>query len=208
MRLSFNIFTSFIVLSALLLGIASISRYFIFDPVLGNQLIIKQGLEMYKMDYKPWNYILYIHIITATVALMIGPLQFLQNKKKSRHLAVHRLLGKVYIISIMISGFAGIYLSWYAFGGLLSKIGFLALSISWLVTTYLAYAYIRKKKIKLHKEWMYRSYSITFVAVTFRIWSAVIGYSFDNFTLGYVGGIWLGLIGNILATEIWIRRMS
>jgi uncharacterized membrane protein len=208
MRLSFNIFTSFIILSALLLGIASISRYFIFDPVLGNQLIIKQGLEMYKMDYKPWNYILYIHIITATVALMIGPLQFLQNKKKSRHLAVHRLLGKVYIVSIMISGLAGIYLSWYAFGGLLSKIGFLALSISWLVTTYLAYSYIRKKKIKLHKEWMYRSYAITLVAVTFRIWSAVIGYSFDNFTLGYVGAIWLGLIGNILAAEIWIRRMS
>ena len=146
MRYLFKIFTGLIVLSALLLGVTSVVRYFIFDPVLGNQLIIKQGLEMYKMDYKPWNYILYIHIITAAVALMIGPFQFLQNKKKSRHLAVHRLLGKVYIISIMISGLAGIYLSWYAFGGLLSKIGFIALSISWLITTYLAYSNIKRKK--------------------------------------------------------------
>ena len=98
MRYLFKIFTRLIVLSALLLGITSIVRYFIFDPVLGNQLIIKQGLEMYKMDYMPWNYILYIHIITAAVALIIGPFQFLQNKKNSRHLAVHRLLGKVYIL--------------------------------------------------------------------------------------------------------------
>ncbi|WP_428912172.1 DUF2306 domain-containing protein [Niallia sp. Krafla_26] len=195
-----------IIISALLLGVASVARYFIFDPVIGNQLIIVQGLDMYKMEYQPWNYILYIHIITAAVALIVGPFQFLQNKRKSHPLAVHRFLGTVYIISIMISGLSGIYLSWFAFGGLLSKMGFLVLSISWLLTTYFAYSYIRKKKINLHREWMYRSYGITFVAVTFRIWSAVIGYSLDNFTIGYVAAIWLGLIGNILAVEIWIRR--
>lgn len=161
---------------------------------------------MYKMEDKPWNYVLYTHILTAAAAIMLGPFQFLKKKRNPRRLTVHRKLGMVYVISILTSGLSGIYLSFYAFGGLLSKFGFLALSISWLITTYFAYYYIRKKQIILHREWMYRSYAITLVAVTFRIWSAVIGYSLDNFTIGYVWAIWIGLIGNILAAEIWIRR--
>ena len=205
MKWSLKITTGFIILFALLLGIASISRYFIFDPVIGNQIIIEQGLEMFRMEYKPWNYVLYLHILTASLALVIGPFQFL-SQKKPRQLKTHRLLGKGYVLSIIISGFAGIYLSWFAFGGFLSKLGFLSLSISWLFSTYLAYSFIRKRNFNLHKEWMYRSYAITFVAVTFRIWSAAIGYSLDHFAIGYVSAIWLGLIGNLIVIEIWIRK--
>lgn len=206
MKITLKMISGIIILSALLLGISSVSRYFIFDPIAGNQIIIEQGLEMYKMEYKLWNYMLYIHIITAAAAIMIGPFQFLQNRKKPGHLAIHRSLGKIYVLSILISGLTGVYLSFYAFGGFLSKLGFLALSIAWLVTTYYAYFYIKRKNIPLHKEWMYRSYAVTLVAVTFRIWSAIIGYSFDNFTIGYVAAIWISLIGNMLIAEVWIRR--
>lgn len=206
MRLFMKVMTGLMILSALLIGISSFVRYFVFDPIAGNQVIIEQGLEMYKMEYKPWNYMLYVHILTAVVAIIIGPFQFLQNKRKSRNLSVHRSLGKVYVMSIIVSGLTGIYLSWFAFGGLISQLGFFSLSIAWLVTTYLAYYYIRKKNIILHKEWMYRSYAVTLVAVTFRIWTAVIGYSLDNFEIAYVSSIWISLIGNIIVAEIWIRK--
>lgn len=52
---------------------------------------------------------------------------------------------------------------------------------------------------------MYRSYAMTFAAVTFRMWSAIIGYSLDNFTAGYVAAIWLSWVGNLVAIELWIR---
>jgi uncharacterized membrane protein len=135
----FKIAAGFVFLSAIALGLASLIRYFVLDPVAGNQIIIDQGLEMYTMEHKPWKYALYVHIITASIAILIGPIQFLLNKTRSRRLSIHRSLGKLYVIAIAISGVAGVYLSLYAFGGFLSKLGFFALSISWLVTTYLAY---------------------------------------------------------------------
>ncbi|WP_078593364.1 DUF2306 domain-containing protein [Evansella clarkii] len=202
----FKIAAGFVFLSAIALGLASLIRYFVLDPVAGNQIIIDQGLEMYTMEHKPWKYALYVHIITASIAILIGPIQFLLNKTRSRRLSIHRSLGKLYVIAIAISGVAGVYLSLYAFGGFLSKLGFFALSISWLVTTYLAYYYIRQKNIPLHREWMYRSYAVTLAAVTFRIWSALIGYTLDNFTVGYVGAIWLALPGNLILAEMWIRQ--
>lgn len=193
-----------IMLLALLLSVSALVRYFVLDPVEGNAIIIDQGLTMYTMQYKPWNYALYLHILTAAAAIAIGPFQFMR-RLRTRKPALHRNLGKTYIAAILISGLTGVYLSFYAFGGLISQAGFLALSIAWLYTTYIAYKRIREKKISQHEEWMYRSYAVTLVAITFRIWSAVIGFSFDNFALGYVSAIWLALIGNLAIAELFIR---
>jgi len=35
----------------------------------------------------------------------------------------------------------------------------------WIVSTWLAYRYARQRKIKLHKEWMVRSYLVTLAFV-------------------------------------------
>lgn len=207
MKVVHNILAGSITVFAFLLSISALARYFIFDPVAGNAILIEQGLELYDMHYKPWTYALYLHIITAAVAISIGPFQFIK-KIRNRNVALHRQLGKVYVSSTMVSGIIGIYLSIYAFGGFISKAGFLTLSVSWIYTTYKAYKHIRKRNIMLHREWMYRSYAITLVAITFRIWSALIGYSFDDFKLGYVVAIWLALIGNIIVGEIWIRKVQ
>jgi hypothetical protein len=42
------------------------------------------------------------------------------------------------------------------------------LALAWLVTTGMAYYTIRKRLVSLHKEWMIRSYIVTFAFVTFR----------------------------------------
>jgi len=204
MNITRNILFGLIFISAFLLGLSALARYFVLDPVAGNAILIEQGLDLYDMHFKPWNYALYLHILTAAAAILIGPFQFMR-KVRNRYAGLHRNLGKVYVAAILISGITGIYLSFYAFGGLISKAGFLALSLSWIYTTYKAYKHIRMKNIELHREWMYRSYAITLVAISFRIWSAVIGYSMDDFKVGYIAAIWLGLIGNIIAAEIKIR---
>lgn len=210
MKLIRNLLLGLTMLASLLLGISAIVRYFVLDPVEGNAILVEQGMELFRMDHSTWNYVLYLHIGTAAAAILIGPFQFI-HRLRTRHTSLHRILGKGYIGSILISGLSCIYLSIYAFGGLVSKAGFLALSLAWMYTTYTAYRHIRKKQVKLHQEWMYRSYAVTLVAITFRMWSAAIGYSFDDFQLGYVSAIWLGLIGNLIAAELWIagrRRLS
>jgi hypothetical protein len=47
----------------------------------------------------------------------------------------------------------------------------MGLAASWLVTSSMAYFSIRKRLVSLHKEWMIRSYVVTFAFVTFRILS-------------------------------------
>jgi uncharacterized membrane protein len=163
---------------------ATVIRYFVMNPINSNAIQIEIGFEMFDFHYKPWNVALYVHIITALLALIIGPFQFLKAFR-NKNLRLHRNLGKIYVISILISGIAGIYLSFYAYGGLVAKSGFFFLAAVWLYTTSMAYSTIRKRQVKLHEKWMYRSFAVTFAAVTFRIWTTIIGYSLDNFMLGY-----------------------
>ncbi|MDT8860247.1 DUF2306 domain-containing protein [Alkalihalobacillus sp. MEB130] len=195
---------SIIVLLSFVLAISAIVRYFVLDPVEGNAILIREGMEMFQMNNQLWNIALYIHIITAAFPLVIGPFLFIK-KLRSRNLHIHRNLGKVYVVTILISSTGGIYLSFYAHGGILAILGFLCLDVAWLYTTFKAYKYIRNKQLTLHEEWMYRSYAVTFAALTFRMWSAIVGYSLDNFTVGYLAAIWLSWIGNLVVIELWIR---
>jgi uncharacterized membrane protein len=197
----------FVIFLAFGLSISALIRYVLLDPASTNNTLVEQGMELYDFHYQPWNIVLLAHIVTASLAVVIGPFQFFKKIRMKRK-KLHRNLGKIYITSILLSGISGIYLSFYAFGGLISKVGFFALSLAWLFTTYLAYIYIRNKQYKLHENWMYRSYAVTFVAITFRFWSAVIGYSFDNFQMGYTAAIWVSLIGNLVGMEFWLKRES
>jgi uncharacterized membrane protein len=156
------------------LSISEIVRYIILDPVEGNAILIREGLEMFKMENQLWNIAMYIHIMTAALPLVIGPFLFVK-KWRNRNLELHRNFGKIYVIMILISSVVGIYLSFYAHGGFLAKLGFLLLSLAWIYTTFKAFKYIRNKQQVLHEEWMYRSYAVTFAALTFRVWSAIVG---------------------------------
>ncbi|MBM6616277.1 DUF2306 domain-containing protein [Bacillus suaedaesalsae] len=72
----------------------------------------------------------------------------------------------------------------------------------------MAFKYIRAKHIQKHEQWMYRSYAVTFVAVTFRIWSALIGYSLDDFQIGYSAAVWVSLIGHSKKTSFYLRSKN
>ncbi|WP_456276328.1 DUF2306 domain-containing protein [Bacillus sp. AK128] len=193
-----------IFLLTFVLAISAIVRYFVLDPVETNAILIREGMVMFEMKNGLWNIALYIHIVTAALPLIMGPFLFIK-KLRNRNLLLHRNLGKAYVLMILISSTVGIYLSFYAHGGIFAILGFLCLDLAWLYTTFKAYQYIRKKQLVLHEEWMYRSYAVTFAAITFRMWSAIVGYSIDHFTIGYIVAIWLSWMGNLIAIELWIR---
>jgi uncharacterized membrane protein len=197
----------FVIFLAFGLAISALIRYLLLDPASTNKTLIEQGMDLYDFHYQPWNIILLFHIITASFAIVIGPFQFFKKIRIKRK-NLHRNLGKIYVSTILVSGVTGVYLSYFAFGGIISKVGFFTLSLTWLFTTYLAFKHIRNKQFKLHENWMYRSYAVTFVAITFRFWSAVIGYSFDNYQLGYTAAIWVSLFGNLVVMEFWLNRKS
>lgn len=129
--------------------------------------------------------VLLTHIGTGFIALILGPWQFWDGLR-NRFLKVHRLMGKIYFFSVMISGTFGLALGIYRlFIGqqLVFGSGIIGLALAWLFTGIIAYMFIRKGQITKHQEWMVRNYVVTFGFVTYRIgydWMLLQGFSYDD----------------------------
>ena len=180
-------------------------------PVAYTFLSMDQGLLDSKSDSlltnPAWNLFFYLHIYFGGITLLSGLTQFMK-KLRSRRLQLHRILGKVYVLSVIISGIAGLYIAFYATGGIVASLGFGALAVFWLATTLTAYFYIRRKQIEIHRNWMLRSYALAFAAVTLRIYlpSFTMGLNWD-FIPSYQAISWLCWVPNLIVAEIIIRRI-
>jgi uncharacterized membrane protein len=153
-----------------------------------------------------WRAAFYLHIGCGGIAMLVGWSQFFK-KFRNKNLPVHRTLGKIYLIAVTISGLGGLYIAFYATGGLVSSLGFGGLALAWLFTTSSAYRSIRSRDIDSHERWMIRSYALTFAAVTLRIWlplSMVFGI---DFMIAYPIISWLCWVPNLIVAELLIRRM-
>ena len=122
---------------------------------------------------------------------------------------LHRKLGYLYVINVLfITGPAGLIISFYAYGGLSSRIGFIVLSLLWIYFTAMALYKALKKDFNSHRAFMIRSYALTLSAITLRVWKVV----FAEFTnLGpmdrYRIIAWLGWTLNLLIAEFIIALL-
>jgi hypothetical protein len=82
---------------------------------------------------------------------------------------LHRTLGKVYATGVLIGSLGGFYLALTIPGHIPYSVGLLMLNVAWLVTTGMALFAIRSRRIDQHREWMLRSYTVTFAFVTYRL---------------------------------------
>lgn len=144
-----------------------------------------------------WNIGFYGHVLLGGLALGIGWLQF--NKKlRQKKLHLHRLVGKIYVFAALISGTCGIYIGFFATGGLITSIGFISLGIIWLSSTFRAYYYARKGAINEHQKMMIYSYAACFAAVTLRIWLPILSILIGEFIPAYKIVAWLSWVPNII----------
>src|SRR5687768_707235 len=135
--------------------------YLVFDMKYG--LLSSKSAEL--LQDRVWNITFYQHILVGAVAMLTGWSQF-SKRLRNKNLNLHRTLGKIYVVAVILSGTAGLYIALYATGGIVSITGFSGLAIAWLFTTIQAYLIIRKKDIDRHQQWMIRSYALCWAAVT------------------------------------------
>jgi hypothetical protein len=120
------------------------------------------------MSYWERRWWLLLHIGTGMIALLTGPLQ-LWLGITDRRPSLHRRMGMLYILSVSVSSAAAFYLAFNTDLGWVFGAGLVGLAIAWLVTTWMAFAAIKRQLIDQHKEWMIRSYVVTTAFVAFRI---------------------------------------
>ena len=152
-----------------------------------------------------WNVCLYIHIVFGGIALMTGWVQF-SRKLRSSYLHIHRLLGKVYVGSVLLSALGGIYIGLFAEGGLVPSIGFVSLGIIWFYTTLRAFLDAKAKNIAEHRNMMIYSYAACLTAVTLRAWLPLLIFVFQDFVVAYTIVAWWGWIPNLLVAHFVIIK--
>lgn len=146
-----------------------------------------------------------VHASSGSAALISGPLQFnrriLAKKRK-----LHRTIGRIYVGAIWISSIGGLWNAIFFDVTIAAKIAFSVLSILWCSTTTIAFLRIRDRKIGEHREWMIRSFSLSFFFVTFSFW--VPGLASTNLptAVSYPLAVFLSWSLNLLAAEVWIRH--
>lgn len=149
----------------------------------------------------------YLHIIFGGIALLIGWLQF-SNKLRIKYMNLHRIIGKTYVTSVLISGIPGFYIALEATGGLSPKLGFSLGAILWVVLTFLAFTTVKKGKIETHKQLMMYSYAGTFGAVTLRLWLPLLIFLFGSFIEAYKIVAWLSWVPNMVVVYFLIRKQK
>ena len=116
----------------------------------------------------PRRFGLLAHITCGTVALLTGPWQF-SSRLRRRHLQLHRLMGRAYLIAIAGGSAAAFYLAFTTVFGWAWGFALASLGLAWVTTSGMAFYAIKQRKIQTHREWMIRSYIVTFAFVTFRL---------------------------------------
>lgn len=153
-----------------------------------------------------WRPVFYFHIVSGMVCIAAGPFQFLPALRR-QYPAFHRNLGKAYVGAIVfVAAPTGLYMAFFAEGGIGSVLGFFTLSLFWWATTYWAYRAIRKGDVETHRRFMAYSFGLTFSAVTLRIWVPVLSNFFSvdhDFTI--VVTAWINWVPNLLLAHLFVK---
>jgi uncharacterized membrane protein len=160
--------------------------------------------------------VLVLHVFSAFIALVLGPLQFIPAIRARRR--IHRTIGRLYLFAgVLPSALAAVPVALLS-GRLITQIGLTVPAILWLVTGALAYRAARRHDYAQHQNWMTRNYALTFLAVTSRVLVPLLLLAQIPFTAASADSIGdnapsmipigqaLGWIVNLIAAEILIRR--
>lgn len=188
-----------VVVLAILVGYIPIA--YLKDGVSEGYLELKSPTALRSQTW--WTF-LYIHIITGGIAILIGWLQFnaslLQKRPK-----VHRTIGKIYLLASLPCAVSGFYIGFYATGGLIPAIGFIAVACIYFYSTLMGYLSIRRKQLVSHQNFMTYSYATCLAAVSLRLFVPLSTLLTDNYILAYSFIAWLAWIPNILIAY-WVNK--
>ncbi len=118
----------------------------------------------YRLQVIADRHLLVPHSLCGVIALLAGPLQF-SSRFRMRHLKIHRVLGRLYVIAVFIGAFTGIALA----AGRPGLPGTTMQAAAWIVCTTAAFITARNRQITQHRQWMARSYAVTFTFVSSRV---------------------------------------
>jgi uncharacterized membrane protein len=157
--------------------------------------LLSQVKERAYISTIPWLFI--PHMVGGVLAFLSGPFQF-SNRLRRRHLQFHRVLGRVYVVSVLVAAPLAMVLSNHRHDprARYFVVGIWCQAGTWLIATVTAFVMARNGHIQQHREWMFRSYGVTLTFVGTRV--------FFPFTIGQRNSAASYAIETIIATFLAI----
>lgn len=159
-----------------------------------------------------WHFLsIAVHAVPSSLALLIGPFQFLPALR-ARWPGLHRSLGKLYLVCVLVGGVTSIAAALASTSGLAAQLGFLLLAVSWLWSGAQAYRTARAGRFDLHRIWMIRNYAFTFAAVLLRVFlfagilyrDVLVPDTSLGFADIYTSSVWCSVFVSYVAAEWFI----
>lgn len=146
-----------------------------------------------------------VHAVSASVALMIGPLQFVASLR-ARWPALHRWLGRSAVAAIVVAWLASVPLALPAETGGVASAGFLLLGVCWIAATLAGLQRARQRRFAEHRRWMVRSFALTAAGITLRLQLGAATALGLEMALAYPVIAWACWVPNGLFAEWWLAR--
>jgi hypothetical protein len=152
--------------------VAVVAIFFVYQSVL-RYFVWSEAAYGYYWEFRlP----LIAHITGGLIALLAGVWQ-VWTGLNVQAMTVHPWTGRLYVLGVLLGSFGAFVLSFTsALFGFAWAAGLVCLALAWLATTGMALYGISKRNVLLHKQWMIRSYIVTFAFVTFRIITDYVPY--------------------------------
>jgi uncharacterized membrane protein YozB (DUF420 family) len=162
-------------LVAVLIVLAAFAARFVHSSVL--YYLMSYDPAAYE-DMWPRRFGLIPHMLGGTLALTAGLAQIWLGLT-GRTGSLHRALGRLYVVGIVVGSGGAFYLAATIPAGsnhFVYAAGLSGLACAWVLTTGMALISIRRRAIEQHREWMLRSYTVTFAFVTFRLFDQILAH--------------------------------
>lgn len=164
-------------------------------------------IDAFGIRYAQHPWVALLHIIPGIAFLVLVPLQFVERIRR-RNIRFHRWLGRVLAVCAAVSGIYALAAAFLfpAYAGIVTQSATVFYGVIYLVALAKAIHHIRRKRTRLHHEWMIRLVALAMGVATIRlyilIFTALMGFSFDEV---FGASFWLGLSTNFVVAEIGIN---
>ncbi len=151
-----------------------------------------------------------IHVVPGFLFMILGPLQF-SPTIRARHLRWHRWSGRLFVVCALVIGISALVMSFamQSIGGVNQAAATILFGTFFLFALGKAFWHIRRREVKLHREWMIRAFGVGLAVATIR---PIIGIFFATSRFSgltpyqfFGTAFWIGFVLQLMAAETWIH---
>jgi uncharacterized membrane protein len=188
-------------------------KYFVFGLfafMLAYVLVHNESFLFHPKDpiwqhYRPFRWWLLPHALAGSCAILLGPMQF-SDRLRWRFAKLHRVIGRIYVFGAFVVAPLGTYIQYFEerMGAPRSFSVAAAVDAALLmITTGIAFAFIRAGKIQPHRHWMTRSFAVALIFLEVRVISGLGGWDASPRVGETI--VWVCLSFSVLAGDIALQ---